>query len=413
MNENMKNNMICVLEHANILDVCSGDFIEDVTLVISDGLIQEISKKTNLSADVSIDLKGLTLMPGLCDAHVHVTASTGSFPQLQKWPQSYATARATQVLHGMLMRGFTTVRDCGGADFGLAKALDEGFISGPKVLFCGNAISQTCGHSDMRDPNDNLSIDPYGPGLGRIADGVSQMRYACRDELRKGAHFIKIMGSGGVSSPSDMIENTQFSIDELTAAVEEAKANRTYVAGHLYTAEAINRALDCGVTSIEHGNLANEQTLDKIIAKSAYLVPTIVIHDTIVEEGIEAGFTPEMLEKVHVLVESGRETHSKAYKKGVKMVYGTDLLGIMHRHQLKEFQVRAEFQKPIDIIRSATVTAAELFRLGDNLGQIKEGFKADLIAFEGDPTRNIEIMVGLDKNLQLIIQNGVIIKNSY
>ena len=262
----------------------------------------------------------------------------------------------------------------------------------------------------MRDPNENFQIDPYGPGLGRIVDGVSQMRHACRDELRKGAHFIKIMGSGGVSSPSDRIENTQFSLSEIKAAAEEAEANHTYVAGHLYTAKSIIRALESGVTSIEHGNLADNEALTLIKEKDAFLVPTIVVHDTIAKEGLAAGFTPEMLEKVHVLISSGRATHTKAHKMGIKMVYGTDLLGIMHRHQLKEFLVRSEFQPPIDIIRSATINAAELFRLSSEIGEIKENFRADLIAFKGNPLEDINVLVNLEQNLVLIIQDGRIIK---
>lgn len=399
------------LKNANLLDVRAGKIIGERNVFVRDGKIEEISKNTVSKATIEIDLKGQTLMPGLCDAHVHVTASTGSFPQIAKWPESYATARSTHILSGMLMRGFTTVRDCGGADFGLARAIDEGYLVGPRVLYCGNAISQTCGHSDMREASDNAPINPYGPGLGRIADGISQMRHACRDELRKGAHFIKIMGSGGVSSPTDRIDNTQFSLEELCAAVEEAEANQTYVSGHLYTAKSIIRALNCGVTSIEHGNLADDEALELIRKNGAFLVPTMVIHDAIAEEGLEAGMTPEMLAKVHVLIGAGRKTHAKAHAMGVKMVFGTDLLGVMHRHQLREFQIRSEFQKPIDIIRSATINAAELFRMDSELGEIKEGFDADMIVVDGDPLSDIGVLQDPDKYLSLIVQRGAIVKN--
>jgi imidazolonepropionase-like amidohydrolase len=400
------------LKHANCLDVTSGTLIGERNLFLRNGRIEEISETAVSKAEIEIDLRGKTLMPGLCDAHVHVTASTGSFPQLQRWPQSYATARATHILRGMLMRGFTTVRDCGGADFGLAWAVKEGFIQGPRVLFCGNAISQTCGHSDMREANDNAPINPYGPGLGRIVDGVSQMRHACRDELRKGAHFVKIMGSGGVSSPTDHIKNTQFSLDELCAAAQEAEANQTYVAGHLYTAKSIIRALESGVTSIEHGNLADDAALSLIKEKNAFLVPTMVIHDAIAEEGLEAGLTPEMLAKVHSLISAGRETHAKAHAMGITMVFGTDLLGVMHRHQLREFQIRSEFQSPIDTIRAATLNAARLFRMEQELGQIKHGYHADLIAYDGNPLEDISVLQDPDAYLNLIVQRGVVVKDT-
>ncbi|MEM9105324.1 MAG: amidohydrolase family protein [Pseudomonadota bacterium] len=399
------------LKSANVLDVESGSLVGARNIYIENGVIREISATDVTRGETEIDLNGLTLMPGLCDAHVHVTASTASFPQLQTWPQSYATARATRILHHMLMRGFTTVRDCGGADYGLALAVDEGTIPGPRILFCGNALSQTAGHSDMRSIHDNHDIDPYGPGLGCLVDGVSEMRKACRSELRKGAHFIKIMGSGGISSPTDHIQNTQFSMDELRAAVEEAEANRTYVAGHLYTAKSIVRALECGVTSIEHGNLADEATLQMIKDKDAFLVPTMSTHEAIAEEGIKVGFPPDLQKKVYEVVHAGYETHAKAHQMGLKMVYGTDLIGPMHVHQLLEFELRGKFQQPIDTIRSATTMAARLFRMEQELGQVREGFRADLLALEGNPLDDVSVLTNPDQHLKVIVKEGTVFKN--
>ena len=311
----------------------------------------------------------------------------------------------------MLMRGFTTVRDCGGADYGLAKAVDEGSIPGPHILFCGNALSQTAGHSDMRDINDNHDIDPHGPGLGCLVDGVSEMRKACRNELRKGAHFIKIMGSGGISSPTNHIQNTQFSLDELRAAVEEAEASRTYVAGHLYTARSIVRALECGVTSIEHGNLADEATLQMIKDRDAFLVPTMSTHEAIAEEGIKVGFPPDLQSKVYEVVNAGYETHARAHEMGLKMVYGTDLIGPMQVHQLREFALRGTFQRPIDTIRSATTMAARLFRMEDRLGQVRVGFQADLLALQGNPLDDVSVLTNPDRHLDLIVKRGSVFKN--
>lgn len=400
------------LKSANLMDVDAGELVGARNVHIEGGLIREISQGAVSKGDVEIDLDGQVLMPGLCDAHVHVTASTASFPQLQKWPQSYATARATQVLDGMLMRGFTTVRDCGGADFGLVRAIDEGWIRGPRVLHCGNAISQTCGHSDMRDVHDNLDIDPHGPGIGRLADGVSAMRHACRDELRKGARFIKIMGSGGISSPTDHIENTQFSLDELTASVEEAEANRTYVAAHLYTAKSIVRALQCGVTSIEHGNLADDAALQMIKDRGAYLVPTMVTHEVLGEEGIEAGFPPELQAKVYDVIDAGHETHAKAHSMALKMVFGTDLLGPMHVHQLREFKIRSKFQNPLELIQSATIMAAQLFRMENQIGRVEVGYSADLLALNANPLDDISVLTNPEDHLQLVVKQGAICRST-
>lgn len=316
------------LLNANILDVRGGTFQGPKNLFIKQGRIAEISSTSVTDGDVVLDLAGQTLMPGLCDAHVHVVAATASFPDLRTWSPSYVAARAGQILSGMLMRGFTTVRDCGGADYGLAKSIEEGYLIGPRLLYCGHAISQTGGHGDMRSAGENWENCTCCAGIGRVVDGVPEVRCGCREELRKGAHFIKIMASGGVSSPTDRIGNTQFSMDELIAAVEEAEAAETYVAAHVYTARAANRALECGVRSIEHGNLIDDTTIDLLLEKGAFLVPTMSTHEALQCEGLKNGLSEEMHRKVQDVVEAGHKTHAHASARGVKMVFGTDLLGL-------------------------------------------------------------------------------------
>jgi len=238
------------------------------------------------------------------------------------------------------------------------------------------------------------------------------VRRACRDEIRKGAHFIKIMASGGVSSPTDRIGNTQFALDEIKAAVEEAEAAETYVAAHVYTARAAKRALEYGVRSIEHGNLIDDEIMDLMIEKGAFLVPTMSTHQALQEEGMECGLTAEMHSKVADVVEAGYRTHARAHERGVKMVFGTDLLGAMHRHQLNEFAIRSRFQTPIEIIRSATLTAAELFQMEGQIGELTEGALADMIAVEGDPLQDITVMQDPDRHLKMVMKEGQIYKNS-
>ncbi len=398
------------LKNANILDAAAGALLGEHNVFIEGGFIREISTGPVTEGDKVLELNGRTLMPGLCDGHVHVVAATASFPDLMRWSPMYVTARAGQILSGMLSRGFTTVRDCGGADFGIAQAVAEGYLIGPRVLFAGHAISQTGGHGDMRDKNEDVDSCTCCAGLGRIADGVPEVRRACREEIRKGADFIKIMASGGVASPTDRISSTQFALDEVTAAVEEAEAAETYVAAHVYTARAANRVLECGVRSIEHGNLIDDSTMDLLLEKDAFLVPTMSTHAVLATEGVAGGMPQQMCDKVHEIVDAGRITHAHAHSRGVKMVFGTDLLGPMHRHQLLEFKIRSEFQTPAEVIRSATTTAAELFQMTGEVGVVAVDAHADLIALQGNPLEDIEILQDPDRYLDLVMKGGNLFK---
>ena len=402
-----------LLNHARILDVRAGVWCDDQSLLVEDGRIEEVSdKEIEARQAQQLDVSGLSLIPGLCDAHVHVTAATASFPDLMRWSPSYVAARASDIMGAMLMRGFTTVRDCGGADYGLAMAVEQGFITGPRLLFCGHAISQTGGHGDMRGPGENFEQCTCCAGLGLIADGVSAVRQACREEIRKGARFIKIMASGGVASPTDRLGNTQFSLDEIRAAVEEAEAAELYVAAHVYTARAGKRVLECGVRSIEHGNLIDEEVMDLLVTKDAFLVPTMSTHEMLGREGVAAGMPKEMCDKVFEVIEVGKQTHARAAARGVKMVFGTDLLGSMHRHQLLEFSIRSAFHTPLQLIQSATVAAAELFQMEGEVGVLEPGARADLLAVEGDPVADIGVLLELERRLKLIVKDGVIYKNA-
>ncbi len=403
---------IVILENATLLDVRANEAREGMSIAIEGAKIVDVGKNLSIPGDAtSFDLKGKMLLPGLCDAHVHVTAATPNFPDLMRWSPYYTTARSSGILEGMLMRGFTTVRDAGGADFGLARAVDEGYIVGPRILFCGKALSQTGGHGDMRSPGENFESCLCCAGLGRVCDGVSEVRHACRDEIRKGATHIKIMGSGGVSSPTDRVSSSQFSLEEISAAVEEAKNASLYVMAHAYMPSSIRRALECGVRSIEHGNMIDDQTSDLLIEKDAYLVPTMSIHEILPKEGVKAGMPAEMIEKVTIVTESGKENFPRAWSKGVKMAFGTDLLGSMHDHQLLEFALRGEFQKPIDVIRSATCVTADLFQMTGKIGELVPGAYADIIAIDGNPLEDLGVLQNPETFLKLVMKSGRIYKN--
>ena len=400
-----------LFKNANVLDVVKGDYLADQDVLVCDGKIAEISsQKITVKNARIIDLLGKTLMPGLCDAHVHVTAFTANFQLLKTSSPFYVSAQASKILAGMLRRGFTTVRDAGGADWGLSTAVDDGLIAGPKLLYCGHALSQTGGHGDMRGPGELALHQCFCcAGLGHVCDGVGDVLKAAREEIRRGATHLKIMASGGVASPTDRISSTQFSEDELIAITGEAKAAEIPIMAHAYTARAVNRALRCGVTSIEHGNLIDEQSVRYFKEHGATLVPTLVVYKSLVEEGVEAGLPAKLVMKTDEVLEAGLSALEIAYKGGVHIAYGTDLLGLMHRHQLKEFQIRSEVVSTHDMILQATVNAATLFRMEERIGQVKQGFDADLIVVDGDPLRDIQVLCEPEKSLHLVMKGGIVL----
>ena len=401
-----------LLSNARILDVEAGVYRDGRFVSVDGGRIRAIEDtRPRQREGREIDLKGRVLMPGLCDAHVHAMAFTADLQAITRTAPTYVAQHARRILEEMLFRGFTTVRDAGGADFGLAAAVEEGLINGPRLLFSGHALSQTGGHGDIRRAGEmHFSGCLCAPGLGIICDGVSEMRRACREEIRKGANQIKLMVSGGVASPTDRIDSTQFSYDEITAAVEEARAANIPVLAHAYTARAINRALECGVDSIEHGNLLDESSIALFKAKDAFLVPTLITYRALGEEGIAAGLPAAWAPKIAEVSHAGLNALRLAHRAGVKIAFGTDLLGTMQRRQLEEFAIRAEVQSPIDIIRAATVTAAALFRLSGEIGTVAPGKRADLIVIEGDPLADVAALQNPDKYLKAIIRGGQVVK---
>lgn len=407
-------NQTYAIKNANLIDLADGSLHQRCTVLVADGRIQSVDQGSVTGKTVhTIDAQGGYLMPGLCDAHVHVTAATFDFAALSQWSPFYTSAHAANILEGMLMRGFTTVRDAGGADFGLAQAVEEGLIKGPRLLFCGKALSQTGGHGDMRSSGNNSLYSCYCcAGLGRICDGVSEVRRACRDEIRRGAHQIKLMLSGGASSPTDRIDSTQMSIDEIRAAVEEAEAANIYTMAHAYTARAANRALQCGVRSIEHGNLIDDSTRELLRSKSAFLVPTMITHQVAIDFGRKSGLPASMIEKTGQVVEAGKEGHARSHRAGVTMVYGTDLLGDMHPYQLREFELRAPFQTPLEIWRSATLHAADLFRMTDLVGTIKTHAYADLLVYDRNPVEDLQVVMQPQEHLRFIAKAGVVVKST-
>ncbi|MEL6372622.1 MAG: amidohydrolase family protein [Pseudomonadota bacterium] len=405
---------VTVFRNARVLDGASDGAIDDQDVVVeADRITQVTGERVSTSGARTIDLAGKTLMPGLIDAHVHVIATTADLAANTELPNTLVALRASKIMRGMLMRGFTTVRDLGGADFGLKMALDEGLIEGPRLIICGKSLSQTGGHTDYRGRYHARSVEHYAAragSLGRVVDGVDAVRRAVREEIKAGAEFIKLMANGGVSSPSDPIKFLGFSRAEIEVAVEEASNAQTYVAGHLYTDEAIRRAVECGVTSIEHGNLIEPDTARLVKECGAYVVPTNVTFDILAKMGAQMGLPAASVAKIEDVRAKGLTALETLADAGVLMAYGTDLLGDMHPYQSDEFTLRARYLPVMEVIRSATVYAARALGHADTLGAIKPGAYADLIVVDGDPLRDIALLTGQGVHMPLIMKDGVFVK---
>jgi imidazolonepropionase-like amidohydrolase len=405
-----------IFANCAVLDGTRKERREDHHVLVEGDRIREVSDAPIKSGTArTIDLKGRTLMPGLIDAHVHVLAVDLPLDRLSDRPVTLLTLQAAKVLEGMLQRGFTTIRDAGGADGGLAEAVEEGLVHGPRIFPSGMALSQTGGHGDVRPRTQSVETCACcagGLAGSRIADGVAECRRAARDELRKGATQIKILASGGVASPYDPIWNLQYSEEEVRAIVEEARAWRTYVLAHAYSPEAIRRSIEFGVRSIEHGNLIDRATAEHVAGADAFVVPTLATYDALHRFGRELGFTETNMAKLAEVREAGLGSLEILQRAGVKIGWGTDLLGPMHRHQSREFIIRAEAMAPFDIIRSATLVNAELLNRAGDLGVVAPGARADLIAVDGDPLTDISLLDGQGEHLTQIMKDGVFYKTS-
>lgn len=404
-----------IFSNARLLDGTQDMAIPDRHVLVDGGVIREVSDRPiSASGARVVDLAGKTLMPGLIDCHVHVIATTTNLSLNAELPNTLVALRSARIMHGMLMRGFTSVRDLGGADYGLVMAVEQGLIEAPRLVICGKALSQTGGHTDYRGRYHSRDVEWYrdrAGSLGRIVDGVADVRRACREEIKGGADFIKIMANGGVSSPSDPIAFLGLSSEEVAAAVEEARNAQTYVAAHVYTDEAIRRAVELGVRSVEHANLITPSTARLVKERGAYVVPTNVTFDRLAKEGASFGLPPESVAKIEDVREQGLAALEVLHDAGVMMAYGSDLLGEMHHHQSDEFILRGERLPAIEVIRSATVNAAKVLRQEGRLGVIAAGAHADLIVVDGDPLEDLTLLTGQGRHMPAIMKAGRFVKD--
>jgi len=404
-----------VFHGGSFLDPRKSELQQGVEVLIEEDRIKEVSDRAiTASTATRIDLRGRTLMPGLIDAHIHIFLAEVNLALLEGMPLTLLTTKAVVNARNMLMRGFTSVRDTGGCDHGTKQAAEAGLIDSPRLFIAGMPISQTGGHGDFRRRNQSAMECACCSGLSymsRIADGVPEMIKAVRDELRKGADQIKIMVSGGVASQSDPLESIQFRLDEIEAAVEEATHWRSYVQAHAYSAEAITRAVSSGVRTIEHGNLVDEPAAKLMAERGAYMVPTLVTYDCMKRRGAGYGLSPYSLEKNKIVLEAGLRSLEICRAAGVKIGFGSDLLGQLQEDQSREFLIRSDAMKAHEIIHSATIVNAEIVQRPGQLGEIVPGAYADLLVVDGYPYKDLNLLQDQGAHLSAIVKGGRFYKN--
>jgi imidazolonepropionase-like amidohydrolase len=398
-----------------LLDPEAGEVAGGHELVVEGELVKEVAAKPIKLANADVvDCGGRTLMPGLIDSHVHVVLSEVAIRNLESVPLTLMTARAAVLMRGMIDRGFTTVRDTGGADWGLKEATEKGLLPGPRLFIAGKALGPTGGHSDARRRTD------FGPrchccnamafAMG-VADGVAQVRRAVREEMRQGCDQVKIMMSGGVASPYDPLDSLQFSMDEIGAAVEEAHAFGRYVCAHAYTPEAITRAAHAGVRTIEHGNLIDDASAKLMAQKGMFLIANLVTYFEMKKHAAEYGMGADMLAKNDLVIGGALKSLEICKRHGVPVGYGTDLLGQLQVAQSQEFTLRAEVLSPAEIIRSATTIGARIVRQEGKLGCLEPGAFADLLVVDGNPLKDLTRLQGQGQHLSAIVKGGRFYKN--
>jgi imidazolonepropionase-like amidohydrolase len=407
-----------IITNARLLDTDAGALRPGASLRVEGDRIVEVGEdgRPLAGADVDvIDAAGRVLMPGLIDAHVHAALTTVDLAAMVRRSPSWVAIETKFILEGMLRRGFTTVRDAGGLDAGISSALDRGLIKGPRVFRSGRVISQTGGHGDLEPASHHPQLCACAirtTAFSHIADGADAVRRAVREELKAGAHHIKIMAGGGVATPYDPIDMVQYTADEMRAAAEEASARRTYVSAHAYIPESITRAVTAGVRTIEHGNLIDEAAARVMAERGAYLVPTLVTYDQIAELGKSLKFPEESLRKLGDVLDRGLEAVDIALRAGVKIGFGTDLLGETHPAQSKEFLLRAKAQSNADVLRAATIINAEIVQQPGKLGVLAPGAFADLLLVDGNPLDDLAVLTGQGERLALIMRGGTVYKSA-
>ena len=419
--------MSIVIKNANVFNGVDEQLQKNVDILIENNLITQIGKVDDSKAEKIIDAEGKTVMPGLIDAHVHITLSAG-FNELDGMTREEIAIRSARISEEMLMRGFTTIRDVAGNTLGLKNSIDKGYAKGPRILPCMAAISQTCGHSDYRQnhaqerlTNGHEDSPLMKTGAFKVADGRAEVLKAVREQLFMGASQIKVMAGGGASSTFDPLDTLQYTLDEMKAAVEAASDYGTYVAAHIHTAPAMKRAAEAGVMSFEHATIMDDEIAQIVKEKGIWLVPSYFTSSLIAERKIPLP-NEETYRKTERVGKAMFKSAELIKKYDIQnLAFGTDCVGKanVHESQMQELGAIEKTFDTITALRMATSNCGRLFELSTykhpyqegKLGQIVEGAYADLLIVDGNPLEGVDCVM-LDETKKVIMKDGVIYKNT-
>ena len=391
------------IRNALIFDGEARNLIEG-SITVREGRITEVGRDVEEAGKI-VDAEGRTVIPGLIDAHFHAYALSLTAAKNETGPLSYSALAGARRLEAALNRGFTSVRDVAGGDIGLANAIDEGLYAGPRYFFTGPALSQTGGHGDIRAADDGGCF--HGGHMCEVVDGADELLRAVRNRFRAGATAIKLMTSGGVISPVDPIRVPQYSSAEIRTVTEEASRRGSYATAHAYSPEAIRHSVLNGVRCIEHGNLLDAETARLMADNEVYLVPTLATYDAMARRGEEIGLTEIGAAKNREVLDAGRNAVVLARDAGVRIGFGTDLMGELEDEQLAGLRLQCEALGVYDALRSATSTNAALLRR-DDLGRIAEGALGDLVILDGNPVDEPPVLWD-ESRTRMVIKAGQVI----
>ncbi|MEZ8465705.1 amidohydrolase family protein [Vibrio splendidus] len=416
-----------LITNANVFNGVDNNLIENVSLLIEDNLITQIGEVDATLADEIIDAQGGTVMPGLIDAHVHITLSA-PFNVIDTMTREEVAIRSAKISEEMLMRGFTTIRDVAGNTLGLKNSIDKGYATGPRILPSMAAISQTCGHSDYRQnqaqerlANGHEDSPMMKLGAMKVADGRSEVLKAVREQLFMGASQIKIMAGGGASSTFDPLDTLQFTSEEMKAAVDAASDYGTYVAAHIHTSDAMRRAAEAGVMSFEHATIMDDDIAEIIKEKGIWVIPSYFTSSLIAERKIPLP-NEETYRKTERVGKAMFKSAELIKKYDIQNIaFGTDCVGEtnVHATQLNELGAIEQVFDTITALRMATSNCGRLFEMSTyqhpyqegKLGQIVEGAYADLLIIDGNPLESVACVANTETQ-KLIMKDGKVYKNT-
>lgn len=399
------------LQCGQIIDTESGKVLSEKTIVVSGNKIKSIEDGFKLGSqkDSVIDLKNKVVMPGFIDMHVHIESESGPKTYIKRFTDNEADVAFASIGYAKstLMAGFTTVRDLGGSGVNIAlrNAIDKGQVDGPRIFTAGKSIATTGGHADPSNGmRADLTGDP-GPKEG-VVNSPEEGRKAVRQRYKNGADVIKITATGGVLSVAKSGQNPQFTVEEIKAITETAKDYDMLTAAHAHGDEGMQRAIKGGIKTIEHGTMMSDETMEMMKEYDSYLVPTITAGKQVTEKAKIDGYFPAVVaKKASEIGPLIQDMFKRAYKKGVPIAFGTDAGVFPHGLNAKEFGYMVEVGMPVmEALKSATVTNAELLGMGDQLGQLKQGFLADIVAVDENPAKNVSTL----ENVTFVMKDGVI-----